>query len=184
VRSTSIFTGEREKKAVTVSTSSVRAIAMHIGPGSGSGGSEIKERRKALKISPRESSPISRLVTPHQEFPRFPSPVPVSPRPVKRFSRLQPYFCDRGFAYDPFVLLILRLASEVHEAGPLVDIGVNCFAVVDVTFERVRSCSKIPHLPLGVWRRENLKTGCRQQRLNPRLRQGCRPSETIQRDTD
>src|SRR5580692_4643948 len=120
------------------------------------------------------------LVTPHPEFPRFPSPVPVSRRLSQRFTGLHFSFGTGDFAGNPFVLLILRLAPEIHKAGPLVGIGVNDFAVVDVTFERVRSCSKRPHSPLGFRPRENLKAGCRQQRLSP----GSRPSETVQGDTD
>jgi hypothetical protein len=68
----------------------------------------------------RESSQISRLVTPHQEFPRFPRPAPAAPRLVRRCRRWQPGFCDPGFAQEPFVLLILSLAPDVDEAAPLV----------------------------------------------------------------
>src|ERR1700733_4628715 len=120
------------------------------------------------------------LVTPDPELPRFPSPVPVSLRLSQRVTGLHLSFGTRDFACDPFVLLILRLAPEVHKSGPLVSIGVNDFAVVDVTLERVGSCSKRPHAPLGFRPCENLKAGCRQQRLSP----GCRPSETVQGDTD
>src|ERR1700678_1191065 len=123
---------------------------------------------------------VEMLVTPCPQFPRFPSPDPVSPRLIKRFTHLHSSFRTRDFACNSFVLLILQLAPEVHEAGSLIDIGVNYFAVLDVTFDRVRSCSKVPHLPLGGRPRENLKTGCRQQRLSP----SCRPSETVQSDTD
>src|ERR1700749_2377267 len=82
--------------------------------------------------------PDSRLVTPFHELPRFPGSDPLSPRLIKRFACLDSSFRVRGFALDAFVLLILKLAPDVHEASALVSISVNCLAVTYVTLERVR----------------------------------------------
>src|SRR5580704_5778758 len=61
-------------------------------PGVLTPGVRNKEGRNALKISRRESL-ISRLVTPHHEFPRLPGPAPLLPRLVCQF-----LLGDRGFA--------------------------------------------------------------------------------------
>src|ERR1700741_1222759 len=107
-----------------------------------------------------EPSPNSRLVTPLHELPRFPGPDPVSPRLIKRFAGLNSSFGVRGFAQDAFVLLILRLAPDVHEASALVNIGVNCLSVLYMTFNRVRGRSRVPNLLLSIGPRENLKPSC------------------------
>src|ERR1700758_1360902 len=100
--------------------------------------------------------PNSPLVTPLHELPRFPSPDPVSPRLIKRFAGLNSSFGVRGFAQNAFVLLILRLASNVHEAPPPVSISVHCLAVTYVTLDSVRRRSRVPHLLFGICSRENL----------------------------
>ena len=103
-------------------------------------------------------SPNSRLVSPLYELPRFPSPDPVSPRLIQRFTGLNSSFGVHGFPLDALVLLILRLAPDVHEASALVNIGVNCLAVLYMTCKCVRSSSRVPRLLLSICSRENLKT--------------------------
>src|ERR1700739_1252966 len=98
----------------------LRASAMHRedSPGLSEGG--IRKIREQWRPSPN-----SPLVTPLDEFPRFPSPHPVSPTLIKGFAGLNSSFGVRGFAQDAFELLILRLAPHLHEASPVISISVN-----------------------------------------------------------
>ena len=130
------------------------------------------------------SSPNSRFVTPFYELPRFPSPDPVSPRLIKRVTGLNSSLGVRGLAQDALELLVLGLASDVHEASALVSININCLTVADVTLERVRRRSSVPYLLFCFCSRENLKTSCGQQPLNPRVGQGRRTGETVKGEAD